>query len=161
MYIERNKKTPVFTLSNVLALGSGGGPFPSLGSNRFATAYHITWGPSSPSHLLTLLLLIPYLNILNRTILYLNTFTRTIPYLNTLNRPIPYLNTLNRTIPYLNSLNRTIPNLNTLNRTLSEYITVGSQSNSSPQPIRIEESSRLRLKTLLGSRLDSARYSLS
>ena len=114
-----------------------------------------------------------------------------IPYLNTLTRTIPYLNTLTRTIPYPNTLNRTIPYLNTLSRIHSGSSANQNRviSHPSRQPIRIEyyitrhpikfeyyvtrvvsqselcitspESSRLGLKTLLGSRLDSARYSLS
>ena len=84
-----------------------------------------------------------------------------IPYLNTLKRTIPYLNTLSRTIPYLNTLNRTIPYLNTLNPILIHYrrhIRVVGQSESS---ITSPESSRLGSRSLLGSRLESARYSLS
>ena len=114
------------------------------------------------------------------------THCRTIPYLNTLSRTIPYLNLLSRTIPYINTLIRIIPCLNTLSQkhsdfgsssrqpiriedekalqlrqtfTIEYYVTrVVSQSESS---ITSTESSRLGLKTLLGSRLDSVRYSLS
>ena len=105
---------------------------------------------------------LPYLYILSRTILYLNTFSRTIPYLNTLSRTIPYLNTLSRTIPYLNTLSRTIPYLNTLPSAANEIRVLRHPSR---RPIRIEctspESSRLGLKNLLGSRLQSPRFSLS
>ena len=125
---------------------------------------------------------IPYLNILSRTVPYLNTLSRTIPYLNILSRTKPYLNILTRNMPYLNTLSRTIPYLNTLSRTipyLNALTRINSDfANSSRQPIRIEyyvtqvvsqsessitspESSRLGSRSLLSSRLESARHSLS
>ena len=88
---------------------------------------------------------------------------------------IPYLNTLSRTIPYLSTLTRTIPYLNTLQSAANQIRVL---RNPSRQPIRIEcyvtrvvsqsessitspERSRLVWRSLLGSRLESARYSLS
>ena len=73
-------------------------------------------------------------------------------------RAIPYLNTLSRTMPHLNTLNWTKPYLNTLPSAADQNRVIRHPSR---QPIRIDfmspQSSRLRLKTLLGSRLESAR----
>ena len=105
---------------------------------------------------------IPYLKTLTRTITYLNTLSRTKPYLNTLTQTIPDLNILNRTIPYLNTLNRTMPYRNTLPSAANQ---IRVFRHSSRQPIRIKyyvtRELRLKWSSLLGSRLDSARHSLS
>ena len=91
-----------------------------------------------------------------------------IPYLNTC---IAYLNTLSRLSALADSSRLSAPYLNTLpTRQHSRQNRV--LRHQSRQPIRIEyyvtrvvitspESSRLGVKTLLGSRLESARYSLS
>ena len=99
---------------------------------------------------------IPYLNTLNRTIPYLNTL---IPYPHTMTRTIPYLNTLK---PYLKILSRIKPYLNTI-PLAANPIRLSRQP--SRQLIRIEyyvtESSRRRWRSLLGSQLESYRYTLS
>ena len=105
---------------------------------------------------------IPYLNTLSRTIPYLNTLRRTISYVYTLSRAITYLHTLSRTITYLNTLGKN-PNLapNQILVGNQEHEKLGSQSESSITVPKNPENSGLGWKTLLGSGLLSARYSLS
>ena len=153
-----------------------------LGCEKPCESLYYLGGGGFP-YLNTMTRTIPYFNTLPRTIPYFNTLNRTITYLNTLTRTLPYLNTLTRTITYLKTLTRKIPYLNTLTRIHSDF------GNSSRQPIRIEyyvtrqpikfkyyitrvvsqsessitlpENSRLWWRSLRGSRLESARYSLS
>ena len=109
----------------------------------------------------------PYLN---KCITYLNTLSRlSAPYLNTC---ITYLSTLSRlSVQYLNTLLTRQP-IRIENPRLSAANQNRVLGHSSRQPIRIEhyitrvgvtspESSLLWWRYLLGSRLESARYSLS
>ena len=123
-----------------------------------------------------------YLYTLSPTIPYLNTLSRTIPYFNTLSLTIPYLNTLSRTHS-ASAQSRWIVGSQSKWSTINPHTSSASQNWAREtlqffQPIRIEyyvtrvasqlessntspESSRFGWKSLLGSRLESARYSLS